>query len=117
MWLEIAEVSDDPVHLSVVDATARAQLAPLIQPDPGEIHGGHPPAALGQPDGVAAFARRQVKSAAGRQVGQFGRHELVRPRGPLELGARIALVPLLAVHLDTLPDQPRGRQLRKRARP
>lgn len=115
--LVLAEVGDHPVHLAVGDAASGAQLAPLIQADPGEIDGGHRPAPLGQPDRVTAFAGRQVKRPAGREVRQFRGHELVRVHRPLELGAGVPLIPLLPVHPATLPDDRLHRQLSRRARP
>ena len=77
-----------PVDVQV--AAARVPLlqrAALVEPDQGEVDGGDLPAALGQPEGVAALAGGEVDAPARRQVGQLRGDELVGRRGPDQLAA------------------------------
>jgi hypothetical protein len=58
------QVGGDPVER---DPTVRGDSSCLFEPDLREVDAGHPPAALGHPNGVAAFAAAQVESPPRRQ--------------------------------------------------
>src|SRR5690606_28084063 len=63
--------------------------------DGGDVDGGDPPAAFGQPDRVAALAAAQVQGGAGRQAVGLADQQRVDPAGP----------DLLAVAVEAFPER------------
>src|SRR5262249_6036376 len=63
----------------------------------GEVHRRHPPAARGEPDGVASLAAARVQCGAGRQIPGL-RHQLrVGPPAPDRGTAAVTVFPVLLV--------------------
>jgi hypothetical protein len=70
----------------------------LLEPDRREVHAGHQPAALGEPDRVASLAAGDVERAAWSQPLRLLDEEPAGVACPEQLAAGVAPVPCRAVH-------------------
>ena len=90
-----SEIRDDPLCLHAARA---GEPARLLEADLGEVDARHLPAALGQPDRVAALTAGDVERPPGRQRRRLLDEEPVSRARPDQLAAGVAPVPGLAVH-------------------
>src|SRR5512142_2279295 len=93
--LVVEQVRRDPLHL---DTTRVGEPPRLFETHGGKVHTGHTPALLGQPDGIAALAARELDRATGDEISGLADQEAIRLRTPDQLALGVAAIPGLAIH-------------------